>query len=75
MKITERDIVTLGMVFSNAGGFMTIVFMITAIIVQRMQTTIYFTQLIKSFYKYQEMPIETKISKNKHAISHRDEIS
>ena len=60
MKITERDIVTLGMVFSNAGGFMTIVFMITAIIVQRMQTTIYFTQLIKSFYKYQETPNEIK---------------
>jgi len=75
LKITERDIVTLGMVFSNAGGFMTIVFMITAIIVQRMQSTIYYTQLIKSFYKYQETPKETKISKNKHAISHRDEIS
>jgi uncharacterized membrane protein YhiD involved in acid resistance len=68
--------VTLGMAFSNAGGFMTVVFMITAIIVQRMQSTIYFTQLIKSFYKYQEeTPKETKKSKNKHANSHRDEIS
>ena len=75
MKITERDIVTLGMVFSNAGGFMTIVFMITAIIVQRMQTTIYFTQLIKSFYKYQETPNEIKQSKSKYSVSHREEIS
>lgn len=51
-KETVRNIVTIGMAFSNTGGFMTIVFMVTAIVVQRMQKTIYYTQLIKSFYKY-----------------------
>lgn len=55
-KETVRQIATVSMAFSNTGGFMTIVFIFTAIIVQRLQSTIYYTQLIKSFYKYQMEP-------------------
>lgn len=36
----------------QAGGFMTITFLITLIVVQYLQKTIYFTSLIKSFYNY-----------------------
>jgi hypothetical protein len=41
-------------VFSETGGFMTIVFMLTAIFASRLQNTIYYTTLIKSFYKQQK---------------------
>jgi hypothetical protein len=32
---------------------MTVIFLVTLIVVQRLQTTIYFTSLIKSFYRFQ----------------------
>jgi hypothetical protein len=51
---TVRNVNTIPMAISDSGGFMTIIFMATMIIVQRLQNTIYYTTLIKSFYHYQE---------------------
>jgi hypothetical protein len=51
-KFTVRTVATLFGAFSDAGGFMTIVYIVTTVIVTRLQSTIYFTSLIKSFYKY-----------------------
>ncbi len=48
---TVRRVSTFAMVFSDTGGFMTVTFLITAIVVSRLQDTIYYTTLIKSFYK------------------------
>ncbi len=50
-KITTRKVVTLAEAFANTGGFMTVTFLVTLILVQRLQSTIYFTTLIKSIYK------------------------
>jgi hypothetical protein len=52
-RVTSRQVATLQTAFAQTGGFMTIVFLFTLMIVQRMQSTIYFSSLIKSFYKYQ----------------------
>ena len=38
--------------FSETGGFMTVIFMLSKIIIGRLQSTIYFSALIKSFYRY-----------------------
>ena len=38
--------------FSETGGFMTVIFMLSKIIIGRLQSTIYFSTLIKSFYRY-----------------------
>jgi hypothetical protein len=38
--------------FSETGGFMTIIFILSRIIIGRLQSTIYFSTLIKSFYRY-----------------------
>lgn len=39
--------------FSATGGFMTIIYMLSNIILGRLQSTIYFSTLIKSFYRYE----------------------
>ena len=52
-KSTIRNVSTFAMVFSDTGGFMTITFLVAVIIVERLQSVIYYTTLIKSFYKYQ----------------------
>jgi hypothetical protein len=45
---------TFQIILSDTGGFMTITFLITVIIVERLQTTIYYSTLIKKMYKYQD---------------------
>lgn len=52
-KSVTRKVFTMVDAFSQVGGFMTIIFLVTLIFVQRIQSTIYFSTLIKSFYKYQ----------------------
>ena len=52
-KTMIRKVVTFADAIGQAGGFMTVTFLVTLIIVQRMQKTIYFTSLIRSFYNYQ----------------------
>jgi hypothetical protein len=52
-KDTIRSVSTLSDALSQTGGFMTVCFLIVLIIVQRFQRTIYFSSLIKSFYRYQ----------------------
>ena len=42
--------------FSDTGGFMTVIFMLSKIIFGRLQSTIYFSTLIKSFYRYEPDP-------------------
>lgn len=44
---------TLPDAFSATGGFMTIIYMLSNIILGRLQSTIYFSTLIKSFYRYE----------------------
>ncbi len=51
---TIRRVFTYQMALSDTGGFMTVIFLLAAIIVQHLQTTIYNSTLIKSFYKYQQ---------------------
>jgi hypothetical protein len=53
LKSTIRNVSTFAMVFSDTGGFMTITFLVAVIIVERLKSVIYYTTLIKSFYKYQ----------------------
>ena len=48
---TVRRVTTFAMVFAETGGFMTVTFLITAILLSRVRDTIYYTTLIKSFYK------------------------
>ena len=52
IKYTERNVATFAKAFANTGGFMTIIFMVALIIVQRLQASIYYSTLIQSFYKY-----------------------
>ncbi len=56
---------TFAQAFANTGGFMTIVFLVTLILVQRLQATIYFTTLIKSIYKHQPVNLHKKEPENK----------
>lgn len=49
-KITTRQVKTIAMVFSDQGGFMTVVTLITLIIVQQVQSSIYFQALIRHNY-------------------------
>ena len=44
---TTRQVETFSMVFSDTGGFLTIVFMLTEIFVSRLQGIIYYTTLIE----------------------------
>lgn len=60
MKISTREVFTVLMAFTSGGGFMTITFLLTMIIVKRLQNTIYFSSLINSFYQYQPENIETR---------------
>jgi hypothetical protein len=53
-KKVVRTVFSLPNAFSETGGFMTVSFLITAILISRVQSTIYFTSLAKSFYKYQD---------------------
>jgi GH25 family lysozyme M1 (1,4-beta-N-acetylmuramidase) len=48
-----RTVHTFLKAFSESGGFMSVIYIIMTVIVARLQSTIYFTSLIKSFYKYQ----------------------
>jgi hypothetical protein len=52
-KSKIRNVSTFAMVFSDTCGFMTITFLVAVIIVERLQSVIYYTTLTKSFYKYQ----------------------
>jgi hypothetical protein len=52
-KKTKRQVMTIPDAFSNTGGFMTVIYMISKIILGRLQSTIYFSSLIKSFYRYE----------------------
>ena len=52
-KWTQRTVATFFKAFSESGGFMTIIYIVATVIVNKLQSTIYFTSLIKSFYKYQ----------------------
>jgi hypothetical protein len=51
-KKTKRKVMTLPDAFSETGGFMTVIFILSRIILGRLQSTIYFSTLIKSFYRY-----------------------
>ena len=53
LKVTLRQADTFAMAVSHTGGFMTVIFLVTLVIVQRLQKTIYFTSLIASIYQYQ----------------------
>lgn len=46
LKTTTRQVSTFSMAIAQTGGFMTVIFLITVVIVQRLQKTIYFTSLI-----------------------------
>ena len=61
-KLTVRRVSTLFDAFSDSGGFMTIVYILTTVILTRFQSTIYFTSLIKSFYKYQPEQMPEQLS-------------
>jgi hypothetical protein len=52
----KRTVSTLMDAFSAAGGMMSVIFVIITVIIQNLQKSIYFTQLIKDFYTYQEEP-------------------
>ena len=69
-KLTIRNVSTFAMVFSDTGGFMTITFLVTVIIVQRLQSVIYYTTLIKSFYKYQSTDEKSMEIDNSTATTH-----
>ena len=51
-KKTKRKVMTIPDAFSETGGFMTVIFILSRIILGRLQSTIYFSTLIKSFYRY-----------------------
>lgn len=51
-KETTRQAYTFPMAISATGGFMTFIFLVTLLIVQRLQTVIYFSTLIRSLYRY-----------------------
>lgn len=51
-KKTRRKTMTIPDAFSETGGFMTIIFILSKIMISRLQSTIYFSSLIKSFYRY-----------------------
>lgn len=51
-KKTKRKTMTIPDAFSETGGFMTVIFMLSKIIIGNLQSTIYFSSLIKSFYRY-----------------------
>ena len=51
-KYTVRKVASVATAFSATGGFMTIIALVTLYIVSRMQSTVYFSSLIKSFYTY-----------------------
>ena len=53
VKTISRQVSTLEMVISKTGGVMSVVFILTLVIVQRLQRTIYFTSLVSSIYQYQ----------------------
>ena len=89
-KSTTRKVVTFADAFSVTGGFMTVMFLVAMLVVQRLQSTIYFSSLIRSFYKYQPELLEdedgndnittilyTKVkdeAKHKQAMSGRSEV-
>ena len=52
-KISTRRVATFQKAFSDTGGFMSVVFLSAMILIQNVQSTVYYTQLISEFYKYQ----------------------
>ena len=51
---TIRQVLTFPQVFASTGGFMTVILLIAAIIIERFHKTIYYSTLIKSFYRFKE---------------------
>ncbi len=49
-KITIRKVTTLEMAAADTGGFMTVIFAITIILVRNFQQKIYHSTLIRDFY-------------------------
>ena len=49
-KSTIRKVTTISMIFSETGGFMSVVFLIAIIAVKNAQIFFYNTSLMKSFY-------------------------
>jgi hypothetical protein len=49
---TRRKVMTIPDAFSGTGGFMSIIFILSRIILGHLQSTIYYSNLIKSFYRY-----------------------
>jgi hypothetical protein len=49
---TVRQVRTFLDAFADTGGFMTILFLVFEVVVSRVQQSIYFTSLIRSFYTY-----------------------
>jgi len=63
-KKTKRKTMTIPDAFSETGGFMTVIFIMSKIIIGRLQSTIYYSTLIKSFYKYnpEELDEDNKVA-------------
>ena len=53
VKTVSRTAMTFIDALRNAGGFMSVLFVIAINVIQYLQKTIYFTSLIKSLFKYQ----------------------
>ena len=51
-KLIQRTTATFTQASSNSGGFMSVIYLITLFFIKKLQSTIYFTSLIKSFYQY-----------------------
>ena len=49
---TIRKVKTFMMAMQETGGFMTITLLLTMILLQKLQSTVYYTTLIKSFFKF-----------------------
>lgn len=52
-KETKRQVMTIPDAFSATGGFMTVIYMLSNILLGKLQSTIYFSSLIKSFYRFE----------------------
>lgn len=52
-KISTRKVVTFQKAFSDSGGFMSIIFLASMILVRNVQTSVYYTSLTQGFYKYE----------------------
>lgn len=53
-SVSVREVKTFMMAFSDTGGVITIAFTVFRILMLQFGDTIYYTSLIRSFYKYQK---------------------